>query len=150
MRWIYDKPAGKLFLLDGKYGWSYTPGDAQATRIAAKRLDDLRSPLRFLLGHTQLSKELESLSVSSHLPSPERTPEFQISGVPKGMAQRVKRLMLIVRSSGTIREIRLEELDGAVTDFAFTEVEENVPVRDSDFLFKPPAGVSVIDGLPPI
>ena len=29
------------------------------------QLDDLRSPLRFLLGHTQLQKELEGLTLSS-------------------------------------------------------------------------------------
>ena len=36
MRWTYSKPAGKLFVLDGKYGWSYTPGDTQATRICGE------------------------------------------------------------------------------------------------------------------
>lgn len=44
MRWAYDAPAGKLFLLDGKSAISYTPGDPQALRYAAKELDDLRSP----------------------------------------------------------------------------------------------------------
>lgn len=56
MRWSYDQPEGKLFVLDGKFAWFYTPGDEQAQRLPAKQLDDLRSPLRFLLGHTQLKK----------------------------------------------------------------------------------------------
>jgi hypothetical protein len=56
MRWAYDTPAGKLFVLDGKSGISYTPGDVQATRIPAKQLDDLHSPLRFLLGHTDAAR----------------------------------------------------------------------------------------------
>ena len=64
MRWSYDKPVGKVFVLDGKFAWFYTPGDAQAQRIPAKQLDDLRSPLRFLLGHTQLKKELDNLTVT--------------------------------------------------------------------------------------
>ena len=55
------QPVGKVFVLDGKFAWFYTPGDAQATRVPAKQLDDLRSPLRFLLGHTQLKKELDNL-----------------------------------------------------------------------------------------
>ncbi len=50
MLWRYDRPAGKVFVLDGKYAWFYTPGDPQCQRIPAKQLDDLRSPLRFLLG----------------------------------------------------------------------------------------------------
>lgn len=144
MRWNYDKPPGKVFVLDGKYAWFYTPGDAQAQRIPAKQLDDLRSPLRFLLGHTQLQKELENLTV---------TPEgsgFRIAGVPKGMEQRIKLLTLVITPAGVIQQIRLEEIDGAVTEFTFTGIEENTPVKSSDFVFHPPAGVAVVNGLPPI
>ena len=64
MRWSYAEPVGKVFVLDGKFAWFYTPGDAQASRVPAKQLDDLRSPLRFLLGHTQLNKELDNLTVT--------------------------------------------------------------------------------------
>jgi outer membrane lipoprotein carrier protein len=144
MRWSYAAPVGKVFVLDGKFAWFYTPGDAQATRVPAKQLDDLRSPLRFLLGHTQLKKELENLTVA-----PDGS-EFRISGVPKGMEQRVKLLSLWVSAAGTIERMRLEEVDGAVTEFVFSDLKENVPVKDSDFGFVPPAGVTVVEGLPPI
>jgi outer membrane lipoprotein carrier protein len=144
MRWSYAEPVGKVFVLDGKFAWFYTPGDAQATRVPAKELDDLRSPLRFLLGHTQLRKELDNLAVA-----PEGA-GFRISGVPKGMAQRVKLLSLWVTAAGAIERMRLEEVDGAVTEFVFSAMQENVPVKDSDFGFVPPAGVTVVEGLPPI
>jgi outer membrane lipoprotein carrier protein len=144
MRWTYDQPAGKLFVLDGKYAWFYTPGDDQVQRVPAKQLDDLRSPLRFLLGHTQLKKELANLTVTqdSH--------GIHISGVPRGMEQRIKALTLDVTPAGAIQHMRLEELDGAITEFAFTQVEENIPARDSDFTFTPPKGIAVVDGLPPV
>jgi outer membrane lipoprotein carrier protein len=144
MRWTYDQPIGKVFVLDGKFAWFYTPGDPQAQRIPAKQLDDLRSPLRFLLGHTQLAKELDTLTV---------TPDganFSITGIPKGMEQRLKLLTLTVTPAGAIQAMRLEEIDGAITEFNFTSMKENIPVKDSDFLFTPPAGVTVINGLPPI
>ena len=144
MRWSYDSPAGKLFVLDGKYAWLYTPGDPQVERTSAKQLDDLRSPLRFLLGHTQLAKELDAITT---------TPDgagARISGIPKGMAYRVRLLTLGVTAAGAIQSMKLEELDGTVTEFTFTNVEENVAVKASDFQFTPPAGVAVIDGLPPI
>src|SRR5882672_12692719 len=38
MRWSYATPVGKLFVLDGKFAWFYTPGVAQATRVPAKQL----------------------------------------------------------------------------------------------------------------
>jgi outer membrane lipoprotein carrier protein len=144
MRWSYAEPVGKVFVLDGKFAWFYTPGDAQATRVPAKELDDLRSPLRFLLGHTQLRKELDNLAVA-----PDGAGS-RISGVPKGMAQRVKLLSLWVTAAGAIDRMRLEEVDGAVTEFMFSAMQENVPVKDSDFGFVPPAGVTVVEGLPPI
>ena len=144
MRWSYDEPVGKVFVLDGKYAWFYTPGDAQAQRVPAKELDDLRSPLRFLLGHTQLKKELENLTV---------TPEgsgFRITGVPKGMEQRVKLLTLDVTDDGAIQTMRIEEVGGAVTGFVFSNMEENVPVKSSEFVFTPPVGVTIVKGLPPV
>jgi outer membrane lipoprotein carrier protein len=144
MRWNYDKPVGKVFVLDGKYAWFYTPGDAQAQRIPAKQLDDLRSPLRFLLGHTQLEKELDHLTVTTE------SAGFRIAGIPKGMEQRVKLLTLGVTAEGIIQQMRLEEVSGAVTEFTFTGIEENIPVKNSDFEFHPPAGVGVVNGLPPI
>jgi len=144
MRWNYTAPAGKVFILDGNYGWFYTPGDNQATRIPAKKLDDLRSPLRFLLGHTQLQKELNDLIVTTDGPG------FRITGIPKGMAQRVKLLSLTVAATGAIEKMRIEETDGSVTEFTFTNMHEGLDIPNSTFRFTPPAGVEVVDGLAPI
>jgi len=144
MRWSYDSPPGKLFVLDGKFAWFYTPGDAQVSRTPAKQLDDLRSPLRFLLGHTQLAKELDQLTTAPEGPG------FRIAGVPKGMAQRVRLLTLGITSAGAIQSMKIEETDGAVTEFTFTGIEENIPVKPSDFVFTPPPGIPTVDGASPI
>ena len=96
MRWSYDDRSGKVFVLDGKYAWFYTPGDPQAQRIPAKQMDDLQTPLRLLLGHTQLKKELDALTISPVAGG------FRIAGVPKGMEQRVKVLSVDVSAAGVI------------------------------------------------
>lgn len=144
MLWRYDQPAGKVFVLDGKYAWFYTPGDSQAQRIPAKQLDDLRTPLRLLLGHTQLRKELTGIVVTKG------SDAFRISGVPVGLENRVKQLSLQVAPTGSIQAMRLEELDGAVTEFTFTDMRENIPAKDADFHFLPPAGVQIVTGTSPI
>jgi len=144
MRWSYAQPTGKVFVLDGKFAWFYTPGDPQVQRIPAKQLDDLRSPLRLLLGHTQLSKELQNISIATE------GPLYRISGIPKGLDQRVKLLTLTVNSTGSIQSMRLEEIDGAITEFTFSDMQENVPAKDSDFVFTLPQGVTVVEGLAPI
>ena len=144
MRWSYDQPQGKVFVLDGHWAWFYTPGDPQVSRSPAKQLDDLRSPLRFLLGHTQLAKELDHLTLTP------AGPNFTLSGAPKGMADRIQSIALTVTPTGIIQAMRMEEVDGGVTTFTFSAMKENVPVRDADFVFTPPAGVTVINGQPPI
>jgi outer membrane lipoprotein carrier protein len=133
-----------VFIFAGKHGWFYTPGDPQAQRISAKQLDDLRSPLRFLLGHTELNKELTNIQVQA-VPG-----GYHINGIPKGMSQRIKNLSLGIDEKGLIISMSLEEIDGASTTFTFSDLHENIPTRDADFTFTPPPGVTVVDGLPPI
>jgi outer membrane lipoprotein carrier protein len=145
MRWDYSSPAGKLFLLDGKYAWFYSRGDSQVQRIPAKELDDLRSPLRFLLGHTEIEKELNSLTLA-----PAAEGRFTLSGQPKGLEKRVSRLKLTVTADGTISGIEIEEVDGALTRFTFTGEQPNAPVSADIFHFTPPPGVPVVDALPPV
>ena len=144
MHWSYSDPAGKIFLLDGKFAWFYSPGDAQIERVSASQLDDLRSPLRFLLGHTQLQKELAGLTLSSTADG------FELSGVPKGMENRVEKIVLGVNSEGVIHSMSITETDGAQTSFTFKDSQANPPAPDAEFVFHPPPGVPVVDGLPPV
>ena len=145
MRWDYSSPPDKLFLLDGKYAWSYTKGDAQAERIPAKDLSDLRSPMQYLLGHAQLAKELNGLKSASAANG-----RFTLTGVPKGMENRVSRLTLTVTPDGVIDGITILETDDAVTQFTFADQQPNAPVPASVFHFTPPPGVQVQDSMAPI
>jgi len=144
MRWAYDAPTGKLFVLDNKFATSYTPGDAQAQRTPAKQLDDLRSPLRFLLGHTELAKELDNLTLTSVANG------YTLSGSPKGMQQSIHSIALTVDATGQIQSMRIDQADGSSTSFTFTNIHENIPTTDADFTFTPPPGVTIINGTNPI
>lgn len=145
MRWDYSSPAGKLFLLDGKFAYFYSHGDPHVQRMPAKQLDDLRSPLRFLLGHTELEKELNHLTLK-----PASNGHFTLTGQPKGQERRVAHLAITVTAEGSIVGIEVEESDGAVTRFAFTGEQPNAPVSEGQFHFTPPAGVPIVDALPPV
>ena len=145
MRWEYSSPAGKLFLLDGEWGWFYSHGDSQVQRVRARQLDDLRSPLRFLLGHTAIEKEFNNLTIH-----PVANGEFALGGQPKGQEERVRRITLTVTAEGVIHGIEIEEVDGALTRFAFTNEEPDARVPALTFRFTPPPGVPVVDGLPPV
>jgi len=145
MRWDYSEPRGKTFVMDGHYGWSYVPGDAQAQRISAKQMDDLRSPLRLLLGHAQLRRELVDIAVT-----PDASGGAVIVGGPIVPGVGFTKLMLRVLGDGSIKELTASEVDGATTKFTFTDTQDNVPTSDADFVFAPPMGVPIVDGLPPI
>ncbi len=144
MRWDYSKPSGKVFVIDEKYGYSYTPGDAQAERYPAKQLQDFRSPLRFLLGHTRIEKELTDLTLI-----PEGA-EYRLRGVPKGMEHRVAEVTLTVTGEGRIDAIQWKETDGAITEFQLTHELANPPLAADTFSFQPPPGVTVVKGMAPI
>ncbi len=145
MRWDYQQPHSKLFVIDGSMAWFYVPGEKQARRTPVKQLDDLRSPLRYLLGKTKLRKELDGLSLAPDA-KPAEPGGVVLRGVPKGMGDRVTETLLEVTPDGLITRIVVEELDGSVTEFRFLQQKENVQVPDRQFQFVPPPGVEVVAG----
>ncbi len=145
MRWEYRSPRAKLFLSDGKDAWFYVPGDRQVRRTAVKKLDDLRSPLAFLLGKTKLEKELQGLSLAPDV-VPLTAGDVVLRGVPKSLADRVGQVLLEITPEHWIGRILIEEVDGSVTEYRFSGQKEDAAVADSRFQFVTPAGVEVIDG----
>ena len=145
MRWEYRSPKEKLFLSDGKDAWFYLPGDRQVRRSSVKKLDDLRSPLGFLLGKTQLEKELDGLSLASDV-APLTPGNTVLRGVPKTMADRINEVVLEVTPDYHIARIQFEEADESVTEYRFSEQRENAAIADQRFRFSPPAGVEIVDG----
>jgi outer membrane lipoprotein carrier protein len=151
MRWDYTNDAGKtgkLFVLDGKYAWFYAPGDTQVQRIPASKLDDLRSPLRFLLGHTKIESELDGLKLTSDAAG--KAENYTLSGIPKGQQKRIAKLTLSVSATGAILDIVIQEIDGARTEFKFSGEEANAAIPETQFHFTPPTGIPVVDALPPV
>lgn len=145
MRWEYRSPKEKLFLSDGKDAWFYLPGDHQVRRSSAKKLDDLRSPLGFLLGKTRLEKELDGLSAAPDM-APVTPGNTMLRGVPKGMADRVNQVVLEITPDYHIARIQFEEADESVTEYRFSGQRENVAIADQLFRFSPPPGVEIVDG----
>jgi len=144
MRWQYEQPTPKLFVVDGKNAYFYVPSERQARRMPAKKLDDFRSPIRYLLGHTKLQAEFAKLSLSRE---PPKSPgDAVLEGTPKGMEDRVQRVLLEISPANQISRIRIEELDGSVTEFTFRDIQENIVLKSDLFHFVPPPGVEVIEG----
>jgi outer membrane lipoprotein carrier protein len=145
MRWEYRSPREKLFLGDGKDAWFYVPGDRQVRRTPMRKLDDLQSPLAFLLGKTKLEKELRGLSrVTDAVPL--NPGDVILKGAPTVLAERVSEILLEITPQKQISRIVITERDGSVTEYRFNEQSENVEVDEQLFHFAPPPGVEVIAG----
>jgi len=144
MRWEYRSPTAKLFIGDGKNAWFYVPGERQVRRTEIRKLDDLRSPLAFLLGKTKLEKELQGLSLAPDV-APLVQGDMVLRGMPKAMADRLNQVLLEIMPDSWIRRIVIQQADGSTTEYRFSGEKQNVKVADQRFEFSIPDGVEVID-----
>jgi outer membrane lipoprotein carrier protein len=145
MRWEYRSPKEKLFISDGEVVWFYMPEERQVRKTTLKKLDDLRSPLAFLLGKTKLEKELTGLSKAVDQ-SPLAPGDIILRGVPQAMAGQLSEVQLEITPSDQIVRIVLIDADGATTEFRFAGWKENLEISDSRFQFTPPPGVETVEG----
>lgn len=148
MRWQYRSPREKLFISDGRIVWFYVAADRQARREPAKKLDDLRSPLAFLLGKTKLEKELRGLSLAPDV-TPSEAGDVVLRGVPQAIADQVSEVLLEVTPNHEIRQITLQDVDGSTTEYRFSDQKSDVTIANAEFEFHPPAGTEVVQGLQP-
>ncbi|HVZ62035.1 MAG TPA: outer membrane lipoprotein chaperone LolA [Terriglobales bacterium] len=144
MRWDYREPRQKLFVSDGRDAWFYVPGDHQVRKTQVKKIDDLRSPLRYLLGKTKLMKEFEGLSLAPDKAA-SNPGNLVLRGVPRGMGDRISQVMLEINPERMIERISIEETDGSITEFRFRNQKENLAVAETRFVFTPPEGVEVVE-----
>jgi outer membrane lipoprotein carrier protein len=150
MRWEYRSPREKLFVSDGQAVWFYLPAERQLRKTTLKKLDDLRSPLAFLLGKTKLENELRGLSKVLDQ-SPLSSENTLLRGVPQGvvsqsMVGQANEVQLEITPTNQIVRIVLMEADGATTEFRFAGWKENLELSDSRFQFTPPPGVETVEG----
>ncbi len=145
MRWEYRSPRDKLFVSDGRDAWFYVPGDRQARKTDARKLDDIRSPLAFLLGKSRLEKELQGLSLAPDV-QPMVAGDVVLRGVPRALADRVSEIQLEINPEHQIVRIVIDDVDGSTTDYRFSEQRENVEIPAGKFEFRPPPGTETVEG----
>ncbi len=63
MRWDYESPEQKLFLVDGTNVWFYVPADRTVSRAKMKESSDWRTPIALLVGKADLSRLCRSIEI---------------------------------------------------------------------------------------
>ncbi len=143
MRWDFAAPKVKLFVSDGKTAYFYVPEERQVRKASVKKLDDIHSPIRYLLGRSRLHSEFKDLRLETA--APWKSGNLVLSGVPKRLSDRVERVLFEISPGSVIERIVIQEVDGATTEFRFANLVEDRLVPDERFRFRAPAGVETIE-----
>src|SRR5579864_4884715 len=144
MFWQYRSPEEKLFISDGKNALLYIPAEKQVRKSSLKSLQDLRSPLAFLLGKTKLEKELTGLSFAPNVQT-WKAEDSVLLGVPRGMEDRVSQVLIEVTPEHRMARIMIHAADDSITEYRFSDQKEDVQIPDSKFRFTAPAGTETVE-----
>jgi outer membrane lipoprotein carrier protein len=160
MRWEYQSPDQKLFVVDGTNVWFYVPADRTVSRAKMKESADWRTPIALLVGKADLSRLCRSIELVAPAPSSTGTPEDHPGQDGDTLLRCTPRNSPsdATDSTGSLREVLLEtdpqarlvrislrEAGNIETEFRFGNWEENIPIPESRFHFQPPPGVTVVD-----
>lgn len=141
MRWNYATPEAKLYVSDGKVIYEYLPAERTATRASAKQTDDWRAPFMFLLGRGNLRRDFARIEFADEAPI--RAGNRVLRMIPKRRSDLQELLIEIEPNSLRLTRLSLLKSGHARIDFLLNNVQENVAVADSLFVFNPPVGVTV-------
>ncbi len=139
MRWDYARPAGKVFVSDGKNVFLYTAPDNRVEKVPLKDTEDMRAPLAFLLGRLDMKKEFGGFSVRSGEGGEWLDASAKSDRVP------YKNVEMLIAPDGAIHSLTVEGRDQSQLSFSFTDEKINPPVDDRVFHFTIPAGAEVVD-----
>jgi outer membrane lipoprotein-sorting protein len=69
-----------------------------------------------------------------------------LRGVPHALADRISEILLEVTPEHQIVRIVINDVDGSVTEYRFSNQKENVSIPEGRFGFSPPAGTETVEG----
>jgi outer membrane lipoprotein carrier protein len=144
MRWEYEEPEKKLFLVDGKFAWFYVPADRTVTKAAIRDSDDARIPLLLLTGKTSLGRVCRRVELADvHVEAAGNT---ALRCLPaRGAEDEYREAVFEVDAENRLVRLLVREAGDVETEFHFGRWEENVPLEPSLFHFAPPRGTTIVD-----
>lgn len=158
MRWEYESPDQKLFLVDAKNAWFYVPADRTASRAKVRESSDWRTPLALLVGKTDLSKLCRRIELAGPESPAGKDRDVQptdgdavLRCVPRGSEKEgdaAPNVLLEVDPEGWLTRIVIHEAGNVQTEFRFGNWAENLPIPEEKFHFQPPPGVAIVDEEP--
>ena len=141
MRWEYARPAGKLFISDGKTVYLYTQTDNRVEKVAMKDTEDMRAPLGFLLGRLDMRKEFRGFTTRPGEGGSWLDAEAKNDRAP------YERVEMLIAGDGSVRQLKVVGRDQSVLEYSFSSEQLNPVVSDKMFRFAIPPGAEVVDSV---
>lgn len=157
MRWEYESPEQKLFIVDGTNVWFYVPADRTASRAKVAESSDWRTPLAFLTGKTDLARLCRAIETVDATTASSADPGDRATGagntvlrcIPRDTAadpgERIREVLLEADPNGLLVRVVIRQAGNLETEFRFGNWEENLPIPETKFHFDPPPGVAIVD-----
>ena len=143
MRWDYREPERKLFVSDGERLYSYLPEDRQV--IIGRLPDDnaATTPALFLAGAGDFVDDFTAAFDAVQDPPPD---SYVLRLTPTRTERDFEFLTLVI-DARTLAIVRLiaHDLQGGISTFVFSNLQENLGLSDTPFTFEIPPGTDVID-----
>lgn len=142
MRWEYEAPEEKLFLVDGSNAWFYVPADRTATRAKIKESDDWHTPLALLAGKLRPGAFGR---MCGRLEKADAQTGYALRCVPKDKQGPFREMRLEMDEGFRLTRIVIREAGDVETEFRFADWRENMALAEVLFHFAAPKGVAIVD-----
>jgi outer membrane lipoprotein carrier protein len=142
MRWDYTVPNQKL-ISDGHTLWYYQPEEKQVLVSDVSSVLKERTPLAFLAGEGNLSRDFNLLNLNESVSQKEDNYVVELS--PKEPLATLSKLILTVdKKTYTVLQADVFDGLGNVTRTRFIDIKTNAGLSNSFFQFTIPPGTEVI------
>ena len=141
----YTAPQKKEFVADGTCVYTYVASDRSGTDGPMPKGDEISMAILFVAGRGDLVKDFRSA-----MPSAQPADAWHLTLTPNKRQEDFASMTLIVdRRTLVLRGLTTIDHKGGNFAFAFTNIRENVGIKDNDFNFTFPRSTNVIHTGPP-
>jgi outer membrane lipoprotein carrier protein len=144
MRWNYTQPEQKVFVSDGLKIYAHVPADRQVTVSSMPSDDKASTPILFLVGKGDLTRDFNVgyAEPIAGVTFPAET--YALKLTPRTKVPEYEWLILVVDKSFKLQMLVARDSQSGTSTFTFSNLKENVGLKDSQFTFTIPRGADVI------
>lgn len=141
LRWQYQEPAERLFILNGQELWDYEPEEEQVVHTSKFDPGKYSNAVAFLWGQGKLRDAYQVKQLEQLDPFPKEASLLEL--VPKEGATYARIVLRVDPKSGQVTESVIFETSGNTNHYRFHDVRLNQGLAETEFQFTPPPGVHV-------